>query len=132
MKPVVLIVAGALAGTFVNSHLSAQEEQRVQQESQKQETQMLQTQGGEQVRGSQLMTEQERIEHQKKLRSMKTEQEREAYRAQHHEEMKRRAREQGVEMPDQVPPKGQGSGYKGGSSMGGARDGGSSGGGKGK
>ena len=56
------------------------------------------------------MSEQERRDHQAQMRSMKTEQERAAYRARHHEEMQRRAREQGVSIPESVPAQGQGKG----------------------
>ena len=62
------------------------------------------------IYGYDLMTEQERTEHQQPMRSMTTEQERAAYRARHHEEMQRRAREQGVAIPDQVPEQRKGRG----------------------
>ncbi len=64
----------------------------------------------QQVYGAELMTEQERNEHREKMRSMKTEEERNAYRAQHHEEMQQRARERGLTLPDEPPGQGQGKG----------------------
>ena len=64
----------------------------------------------EQVYGYQLMTEQERAEHRAKMQSFQTEQEREAYRQQHHKMMQERAREQGVTLPDEPMPRGQGRG----------------------
>ena len=66
--------------------------------------------------GYQLMTEQERAEHRATMRSFNTEAEREAYRRQHHEMMQERARAQGVSLPDEPMPKGQGrgQGYRGG------------------
>lgn len=53
--------------------------------------------------GSQLMTQQERIEYANRMRSMKTEQEREAFRLEHHKQMQDRARERGVKLPDEPP-----------------------------
>lgn len=64
--------------------------------------------GVETVYGWQLMSEQERKEHRDKLRSFRTEQEREAYRQEHHERMQARAREQGVTLPDRPQPVGKG------------------------
>lgn len=60
--------------------------------------------------GWQLMTPQERAEHRNKMRNMKTEQEREAYRLQHHAEMQKRAKERGVTLPDMPRPQGAGRG----------------------
>ena len=48
------------------------------------------------IYGSQLMTNQERIEHRNKLRATKTAEEREQVRLQHHEQMQWRAKEQGM------------------------------------
>ncbi len=60
-----------------------------------------QTQG--QVYGSQIMTRQERIEYRARMRTAKTDRERAQIRKEHHEQMKERARERGVTLPD-VPP----------------------------
>lgn len=54
------------------------------------------------------MTPQEHTEYQNKMRSMKTQQERDAYRLQHHKQMQERARERGQELPDSPPAKGGG------------------------
>lgn len=62
------------------------------------------------VYGSQLMTNQERIEHRNKLRAAKTAEEREQIRLQHHEQMQQRAKEQGVTLPDTPPARGRGQG----------------------
>jgi uncharacterized membrane protein (DUF106 family) len=64
----------------------------------------------ETVYGYELMTPQERQEHQQKMRSFRTEQEREAYRQEHHKLMQERAREQGKKLPDTPMPRGQGMG----------------------
>ena len=52
----------------------------------------------EPIYGSQLMTQQERIEHRNKLRAAKTVEERDQVRLQHHEEMQLRAKEKGVNL----------------------------------
>jgi len=54
----------------------------------------------ETVYGWQLMSEQERLEHNAKMQSMKTQEERSQYRLEHHEMMEQRAKEQGVTLPD--------------------------------
>jgi hypothetical protein len=62
------------------------------------------------IYGSQLMTNQERIEHRNKMRAAKTAEEREQVRVQHHEQMQLRAKEQGVTLPDTPPAQGGGQG----------------------
>lgn len=73
----------------------------------------------DQIYGSQLMTEQERMEHRNKMRSLKTYEEREAYRLEHHKEMQKRAKEKGVKLPDEPPARGGGMGPGGGMRPGG-------------
>ena len=91
-----------------------------------------------QIYGSQLMTTAERTEYQSKMRTLKTDKERDAFRLDHHETMKVRAAASGVTLPD--TPQGAGSiaksGFGGGLGLGaGAGQGGSanspSGGGRG-
>jgi hypothetical protein len=69
--------------------------------------------------GWQLMTDQERAEHRMKMRSFRTNEEREAYRLEHHQLMQERAREQGVTLPDEPLPRGQGFGMGAGRGPGG-------------
>lgn len=57
----------------------------------------------EPIYGSQLMTQQERQEHQAKMRAAQSEEEREQIREEHHEQMKIRAEEKGVDFPDEPP-----------------------------
>jgi len=64
----------------------------------------------EQVYGWQLMSEEERSQYQRQMRSMSSAQEREAFRMQHHEMMQERARQQGVTLPDVPRSGGQGMG----------------------
>ncbi len=74
-----------------------------------------------QVYGSQLMTQQERVEYRAKMRAAKTTEEREQIRKEHHESMKERAKERGVTLPDDPPARGSGMGAGGGMGPGGGR-----------
>lgn len=68
----------------------------------------------EQIYGSQLMTEQERNDYRTKMRSAKTDEEREQIRKAHHVEMQARAKARGVTLPDEPPAGGGGMGPGGG------------------
>jgi hypothetical protein len=61
----------------------------------------------EQVYGSQLMTKQERTEYRAKMRSLKTQDERDAFRLEHHKLMQERATAKGVTLPN-MPAAGAG------------------------
>ena len=99
------------------------------------------------IYGSQLMSDPERSAYQTKMRSLKTDQAREAFRLEHHEEMKIRATARGVTLPNEPLAKGLGiqgnvpqgagqggaagkSGGMGGATGGGASAGGGGGGGR--
>jgi hypothetical protein len=60
------------------------------------------------VYGSQLMTREERAEYRAKMRSLKTKEEREALRMEHHQKMQERAKAQGKTLPDMPPAQGGG------------------------
>ena len=62
------------------------------------------------IYGSQLMTPQERNEYGARMRAAKTAEEREQIRKEHHEQMKTRAKEKGVALPDEPPARGMGGG----------------------
>lgn len=64
----------------------------------------------QQIYGSQLMTEQERIEHRARMQNAKTAEERERIRLEHHNEMQERAKQRGMTLPDQPPAQGMGQG----------------------
>ncbi len=66
-----------------------------------------QVQAQVQIYGSQLMTSAERTEYQSKMRTLKTDKERDAFRLDHHETMKVRAAEKGATLPE--TPQGAGS-----------------------
>lgn len=78
-------------------------------------------QGEEPIYGWQLMTPEERAEHRAKMRSFKTQEEREAYRAEQHKKMQERAKTMGKTIPDEPPPQGgpRGAGPGGGMPAGG-------------
>ena len=61
-----------------------------------------------QIYGSQLMTPLERTEYQSKMRALKTDKERDAFRLDHHDKMKVRAAEKGVTLPNSPPAVGAG------------------------
>jgi len=97
-----------------------------------------QAQAQAQIYGSQLMTDAERSEYRSKMRTLKTDKERDSFRLDHHENMKVRAAEKGVTLPNTPQSAGSkaNSGFGGGTgSGGGAGQGGSmnapSGGGRG-
>lgn len=77
-----------------------------------------QNQAQDRIYGSQLMTEKERNEHRNKVRSAKTEQEQNRIRHEHHERMKKRAKQQGKTLPDEMPVKGSRMGAGGGQGRG--------------
>ena len=63
-----------------------------------------------QIYGSQLMTAAERTEYQSKMRALKTDKERDAFRLDHHDKIKVRAAEKGVTLPNSPPGVGKGPG----------------------
>jgi uncharacterized membrane protein YgcG len=85
----------------------------------------------EQIYGSQLMTQQERQEYRTKMKSLKTKEERERFRIEHHEKMLERAKAQGVTLPDKPPAIGGGMGTGIGAGSGSGSGSGSGGGGGG-
>lgn len=62
------------------------------------------------IYGRQLMTPDERREYHQKMRNLKTKEERQAFRQEHHQQMQARAKEKGVTLPDAPPPRGGGRG----------------------
>jgi len=78
----------------------------------------VQTQEQEQVYGSQLMTQQERIEYRARMSAATTAEERESIRKEHHEQMQVRSKDRGVTLPDSPPVGGSGMGPGGGGMMG--------------
>ena len=65
------------------------------------------------IYGSELMTQQERLEYRERLRDSQSVEERDRIRSEHHEQMLERARERGVSLPDAPPRGGAGMGSDG-------------------
>jgi len=105
---IVSVVVGIVSLLPALSMAAEQERTQVQTQMQHQEQ--------EQIYGSQLMTQEEMAEHRAKMRSLKTNEERQAYRLEHHKMMQERAKEQGITLPDEPPAMGGGMGM--GSGMG--------------
>ena len=91
------LAASALASTLIFSVNLALAADQIKDQTKTQD----QTQTKDQIFGSQLMTEQERLEHRNKMRTLKTQQERDAYQLEHHKLMQTRAKEKGVTLPEQ-------------------------------
>lgn len=72
----------------------------------------------ERVFGSQLMTTQERREYRQRMRTMKTQEERDQFRLEHHTRMQDRATERGLSLPSSPPMQGTGLGPRIGSQPG--------------
>ena len=117
-----------LAGSLIvaTGMVSAADEVKTRAQDQTQD--QTRTRLQDQIYGSQLMTEQERLEHRNRMRSFKTEEERNAYRLEHHNRMQERAKAKGVTLPDEPPmrggPMGSGGMGSGGMGQGGMRPGG--------
>lgn len=76
----------------------------------------------ERIYGSDLMTEQERNSYRERMRNAGTDEERERLRAEHHEQMQKRARERGGMLPQEAPAdRGPGKGRGPGSMQGGGQ-----------
>lgn len=73
-------------------------------------TTSAQAQDNATIYGSQLMTQQERIEYRNQMRALKTQEERNAFRLEHHQKMQERAQARGLKLPDEAPAAGGGAG----------------------
>lgn len=110
------LFAGALAVSAGPLFAADQVRDRTQDQTQAQDQ--------ERIYGSQLMTQQERNEYRARMRAAKTAEEREQIRNEHHEQMKIRAKERGVTLPDTPPAAGGGMRQGGGTGAGSGRSGG--------
>ena len=101
-KFVMLALAAAMCAMLgVNVSVAAEQapvQQKTQDKAQKPEV----------IYGSQLMTPQERTEYRAKMRSLKTQEERESLRMEHHQKMQERAKAMGKTLPDMPPAQGGG------------------------
>ena len=90
--------------------VTAEEQERKQEQEQQKEQIQARDQDPKMMYGWELMTVKEREEHRNIMRSLKTEEERTAYRLEHHKKMQQRAKELGVTIPDVPPERGSGTG----------------------
>lgn len=104
-----LLLLPLLAGVATVSPLAFAEEP-----AQPPDQMRMQQQERQQIYGSQLMTREERAAFRARMRAAKTQEERDKIRAEHHEQMKSRAKEKGVTLPDEPPMRGGGMGPGGG------------------
>lgn len=109
-----MVMLSVITGTFA---LSLGVAMAVEQEGAQQQ---VQTQ--KQIYGSQMMTPQERREYRLKMRAAKTAEERQQIRREHHERMKKLAKERGITLPAEPPVRGGGMGLGGGMGPGGGRN----------
>lgn len=92
-----MVIAAGVAG--VATPAAAQDKDKDQDRVQQRD----QDRDQDRIFGSQLMTQQERLDYSTRMRSLNTEQERQAFRLEHHTQMQERARQRGVTLPDEPP-----------------------------
>src|SRR5581483_6197101 len=97
-KPILLVLGAALSSTALAQAPPAAPTEKQAPVSK------------ETIYGHQLMTDAERTEYRAKMRALKTPEERQALRAEHHKLMQERAKERGVTLPDMPPQQGMGQG----------------------
>lgn len=95
-------LAGAMA-IFAVTTFAQQNTEQTQQKDQAQTQAEKQKQARDRIYGSQLMTRKEREEYHARMRELKTDQERQQFRQEHHQKMQARAKEQGKSLPDMHP-----------------------------
>lgn len=105
MKPLFIISALMTALLLPGSYALAQDQDQTQDQDQDRTMDGDQTQ--DQIYGSQLMTQQERVEYRARMRAAQNDAEREMIRQEHHERMRARAKARGVNIPKE-PPAGRG------------------------
>lgn len=121
MKKRLLIVSALTLSLYAGQTSAATDPTPVQEN--------VQIQDKQQIYGSELMTEQERVEFRARMQAAKTVEEREQIRSEHHKAMQERAASRGMTLPEQRPGSGGGMGPGGGMGQGGGM--GSGGGGMG-
>lgn len=103
-NPLLIAVIATACAVAATGTVLAQTPQRDQTQTQ------TETRARERIYGSALMTPQERNEYQRRMRELKTQEEREQFRKEHHAQMQARAKERGVTLPDELPAQGRGMG----------------------
>jgi len=95
-----ILVAGLLLFPAYSAFAADQDRDRIQLQDQDKDQTRQQLKDREMIYGYDLMTVEERAQHRAKMQSLNTEEEREAYREEHHKLMQARAKERGVEIPE--------------------------------
>lgn len=120
-KSIVTLIISGMFSLPVFSFADEQENKQGQDKQQTQQQAQMQDEDPKMVYGWELMTVKEREEHRNKMRSLKTEEERTAYRMEHHKKMQQRAKERGVTIPEVPAVRGSGAGRGAGQGAGGGR-----------
>lgn len=108
----------APTGAMAQDKIQDQTKDQIKDQTKDQDKLQTQDRTQDMIYGSQLMTQTERNQYRAQMRNLKTAQERETFRLQHHEQMKVRAQEKGVVLPDQPPMGGAGFGPGAGAGVG--------------
>lgn len=106
-----MVILSGLAAALILSGTLAFAADQAQNEAKDVKQDQTQSQ---QTTGNRLMTPEERQSQRAKMRGATTREEREKIRAEHHEKMKARAKEQGKTIPENPPAGGMGGGMPGG------------------
>lgn len=112
MKYLSIVVVSSVVALATPVHAADQDRDRVQTRDPLSHTSQSQDQvqsrdvDAQRVYGWELMSNQERTEHQMKMMSLKTEKEREAFQRDHHKKMQERAKAQGKTLPDMPQERG--------------------------
>ena len=128
--PLAMMLAGVLLSSAGLVIAADQDRDQTRDKLQTKDQTQDMLQDRDMIYGYELMTAKERAEHRAKMASFKTEQEREAYREEHHKLMQARAKERGVDIPEIPRQRGTGPGTgmrSGGTGSGGAGSGGGAG-----
>ena len=113
LKPTLILIAAINAALSMAAvPVSAQTQPQAQPAGQQTQTPKQTMRRQNPIYGYDLMTAEERTEHRNKMRSLKTWEEREQFRKEHHEQMQARAKERGITLPEPAPARRQGRGMR--------------------
>jgi hypothetical protein len=123
MNTILKLALGVFVALSLPICVNADEQERKQEQDKQQiqQKEQAQNQDPKMMYGWDLMTVKEREEHREKMRGLKTDEERTAYRQEHHKKMQQRAKEQGVTILEVPAERGSGAGPGGGQGAGGGR-----------
>jgi len=93
----------AQAGSNEPAQTTTQSQDQAQSQDQTQARNEVRDRQRGQIFGNQLMTRKERAEYRQRMRNLKTEEEREQFRLEHHARMQERAKAKGMSLPEHPP-----------------------------